>query len=88
MEMTIASIISSVTLLIGYISKRFNLVNSKFIPTQNIVIGLVSGLLVYLTGLEYNIYNAIVTCLISSMSAGGIYDTLHTRKEELNENQS
>lgn len=87
MEITIPSIITFVSLIMGYISKRFNILDKKYIPIQNIFIGFFSGILVYLTGLNLNIYSAILTCFISSMASGGIYDTLNM-KEELNENES
>lgn len=86
MEITVASIIAFVTLIIGAITKKFNIVNKKFIPIQNIVIGILSGLLVFLTGLDNNIFSALVTCLMSSLSAGGLYDSITIRKEKINEN--
>ena len=46
MEITIPSIISLMTLIIGYISKYLGL-DSKYIPFQNIAIGVLSGILVY-----------------------------------------
>jgi hypothetical protein len=88
MTLSIASIIAFVTLILGQITKKFNLVNSKYLPFQNIIIGIISGLLVYLTGLEPNIYNAIITCLMSAFGAGGIYDTYKKGKEIKSENKS
>ena len=88
MEISIPSIIAFVTLIFGYISKKFNLVDKKYIPFQNVLIGLISGLLVWLTGLEANIFNAIITCLISALGAGGLYDTYKKGKELTSENQS
>lgn len=87
MEITIPSIIAFVTLLIGLISRKLNIYNKKYIPIQNVLIGLLSGFLVWLTGLESNIYNALITCLISALSAGGLYDTLRTRKVTTDENK-
>ncbi len=75
MEITISSIISLFTLLIGYLSKYLGL-NSKYIPLQNIIIGLTSGIVAYLLGLNNNLLNSIIFCLISSLSAGGLYDSL------------
>lgn len=81
MEITIPGIITFVTLIIGYISNHFNLIDKKYIPFQNITIGIISGVLVYIIGLESSISNAIIICLISSLGAGGLYDTLKTKKE-------
>ena len=40
MEITIPSIITFVTLIMGMISKKFNIMNSKHIPFQNVLIGI------------------------------------------------
>lgn len=80
MEITIPGIITFVTLMIGYISNHFNLIGKKYIPFQNITIGIISGLLVYLAGLEKSIYNSMIMCLISALGAGGLYDTIKTKK--------
>ena len=75
MEITIPSIISLMTLIIGYISKYLGL-DSKYIPFQNIAIGVLSGILVYFLKLDTNIWSALVICLISALSAGGLYDSI------------
>lgn len=84
MELTVSSIISFVTLIIGFISKKFKIVSKKFIPYQNIIIGIVSGVLVYLTKVEEDFYRAIVCSLMAALSAGGLYDVL-PKKETTNE---
>ncbi|MCI6763703.1 MAG: hypothetical protein ACI4VT_01875 [Bacilli bacterium] len=81
MEITIPSIITFVTLIMGMISKKFSIMNSKHIPFQNVLIGIVSGVLVFLTDLEPNILNAIITCLIASLGAGGLYDTIKAKSK-------
>lgn len=83
MNLTIAGIVALVTLVIGKISKKFGWVNKKYIPYQNFVIGVISGVLVWVVDLDPNLLSAILTCLISSTSAGGIYDTyeVHTKTE-------
>ena len=81
MEITIPSIITFVTLIMGMISKKFNIMSSKHIPFQNVIIGVISGLLVYLTDLEPNIFNAFITCLIASFGAGGLYDTIKAKNK-------
>ena len=81
MEITIPSIITFVTLIMGMISKKFSIMNSKHIPFQNVLIGIVSGVLVFLTDLEPNILNAIITCLIAWLGAGGLYDTIKAKSK-------
>lgn len=81
MEITIPSIITFVTLILGMISKKFNIMSSKHIPFQNVLVGIISGLLVFLTDLEPNILNAIITCLLASLGAGGLYDTIKAKNK-------
>lgn len=82
--MTVESIIGLVTtimtLIFGYISKKFRIVNKKYIPIQNICIGVFSGILCYFAGLSDNLLVIILTCLISSLGAGGLYDATQTKK--------
>ena len=86
MEITITSIISFVTLVIGFISKKLKIVNKKYFPYHIILLGIVSGFIVYMTGLDENIYKAVISALIASLSAGGIYDALpNIKKEDNNE---
>ena len=71
-----------VTLIFGFLAKKFNWIESKYIPIQNLVIGLLAGVLSYAVGLTDNLIVSVVSCLIGSMAAGGIYDTSKTRKED------
>ena len=75
MELTVSGIVAFVTLILGQITKKLGLVNKKYIPIQSVVIGLLSGLIVWLVELEPNIMSAMLTCLISSLAASGLYDT-------------
>lgn len=76
MELTIMGIISFVTLIIGQITKKLGLVNKKYIPIQSVVIGAISGVLCYVTDLEPNIITSLITCIIASLSASGLYDVV------------
>lgn len=76
MELTIAGVVALVTLILGQITKKLGLVDKKYIPYQNLVIGLVSGLICWLVELEPNVTVAILSCLIASYGAGGFYDNL------------
>ena len=81
MELTIASIVAFVTLMLGSITKKFGLVDKKYIPYQTLCIGVISGILCYLTGLQDNVLISMFTCLLSSLSASGLYDAyeVHTK---------
>lgn len=85
MELTVAGVITFVTLILGQITKKIGLVDKKYIPYQSFVIGLISGAICYFTGLIENVGTAIITCLISSLSASGLYDTLEVHTKESGE---
>lgn len=76
MELTAFSVISLVTLIVGFISKKLRIVNRKYIPLQNVIIGIISGVIVYFAEIETSIFRSIVLCLIGALSAGGAYDAL------------
>lgn len=82
MELTVASVVALITLLMGQITKKLGLVDKKYIPYQNLVIGLISGVICWLVDLQPNILVAILSCLIASYGAGGLYDNLTIRSEE------
>ena len=69
MELTVASVIAFVTLILGQITKKLGFVDKKYIPYQSCVIGLISGVICYFTGLVDGIGVSIITFLISSLSA-------------------
>ena len=81
-EMIMAVVSAIITYLFGLLAKKFNWIESKYIPLQNLVIGLLSALICY--ALKLNDANILVTtlsCLFGSMTAGGAYD-LKKAKEE------
>lgn len=84
MELTVTGIIAFVTLILGQITKKLGWIDKKFIPYQNLVIGLISGVICWLVELEPNIMVAILSCLIASYGAGGLYDNLTIKKENDN----
>ena len=78
--MSFATII--VTFLLGLLTKKVEIVESKYIPIQNVLIGIIAGLLGYACGLYTNVFVGILTCFWSAMSAGGIYDLVKTRSDD------
>ena len=83
MELTVDIIIAVATALVtaifGTLAKKFNWATQDYIPYQNIVIGVIAGILVFSTRLNTNFLMAIILCLFSSGAAGGLYDTIKTR---------
>lgn len=72
--LTVASVVLFTTLVFGTICKGLNICTKNNIPLQNLIIGILSGILCYFIGVVPNIFEAIILCVIYSFSAGGIYD--------------
>ena len=82
MEITYVIIIAIIAYICGAITKIFiDEIPNKYIPVQNVVIGLISGLICYFTGIEPNLLQAIVLCLVACMGAGGVADLINIKKE-------
>jgi hypothetical protein len=74
MEITVALIITAITLLLGQITKATPIPN-KYIPLQNIVIAVVSAVICIICKVEnMGVLETIITCIFGTMSAGGIVD--------------
>lgn len=79
MEITYVIIIAIVAYICGAITKMFiENVPNKYIPIQNVAVGIVSALICYFTGIEPNLLQALVLCLVATMGAGGIADLYKT----------
>ena len=82
MEVSYVIIVGIITYILGAITKIFiDSIPSKYIPIQNVLIGLVSGLICYFTKIEPNLLNAFVLCLFATMSAGGIADLINIKNK-------
>ena len=83
MEITYVIIITIVAYVCGAITKIFiDQIPNKYIPIQNVIIGLISAIICYFTKIEPNLLQAIVLCLLATMGAGGIHDLLNIKKEK------
>ena len=83
MEITYVVVIAIIAYIFGAITKIFiDSIPNKYIPIQNVVIGLISGLICYFTGIEANFLQAIVLCLVATMGAGGIADLINIKNKE------
>lgn len=81
MEITYVVIITIVAYVLGSITKLFiDTIPNKYIPLQNVLIGLISAVICYLTKIETNLLQAIVLCLMATMGAGGIADLVKIKK--------
>lgn len=81
MEITYVIVVGIITYILGAITKIFIAnVPNKYIPIQNVVIGVVSGLVCYFTKVEPNLLVSLVLCLTASNAAGGISDLTKVNK--------
>ena len=82
MEITVALIIMAVTLVLGEITKLTRIPN-KYIPLQNIIIAVISSIICICFKVEgMSVLETIITCIFSTMSAGGIADLKKPIKKE------
>ena len=85
MEITYIIVVAVVAYIFGAINKIFiNDVPNKFIPIQNVGIGLVSGIICYFIKVEPDFIQSVFLCLVATMSAGGISDLTKIFKKEGN----
>ena len=80
MEITYVIIVGIITYILGAITKIFiDSIPNKYIPIQNVIIGLISGLVCYFTGIETDLLQSLVLCLTAAGCAGGTADLLQTK---------
>lgn len=83
MEITYVIIIGIIAYIFGAITKIFiDSIPNKYIPIQNVVIGIISAVICYFTGIETNLLQALVLCIVACMGAGGVADLININKEE------
>jgi len=83
MTITYIVIIAVVAYVFGAITKAFiENVPNKFIPLQNVVIGIVSALICYFCKIETDLLQSVILCLVATMGAGGISDLVKLFKKE------
>ena len=82
MEITYVVIIAIVAYILGAITKIFiDNVPNKYIPIQNVLVGIISALICCFTGVEPNLLQALVLCLVATMGAGGIADLINIKNK-------
>ena len=83
MEITVAIIITALTLIAGEITKLTSLDN-KWIPLQNIIIAIIASIVCLVFHVEdMTVLETIVTCVFGTMSAGGIADLRKIAEEKV-----
>lgn len=82
MEITYVIIIGIIAYIFGAITKLFiEEIPNKFIPIQNVVVGVISAVICCFTGIEPNLLQAIVLCLVATMGAGGVADLINIKNK-------
>ena len=83
MEITYVVIIAIIAYICGAITKIFiEQIPNKYIPIQNVLIGIISAVICYFTKIEPNLLQAFVLCLVATMGAGGIADLINIKNKE------
>lgn len=83
MEITYVIIITIVAYIFGAITKLFiDSIPNKYIPIQNVIIGVISAIICYFAGIETNLLQSFVLCLIATMGAGGIADLIKIKEDK------
>ena len=73
LEQIIIVVTPVVSFIFGTLAKKFNWMESKYIPIQNLVIGVIVSLLYYFMVDSSDIANAVIIAF-SGLIAGGGYD--------------
>lgn len=82
MEITVALIITAITLVLGEITKLTN-IDNKWIPLQNIIIAIISSIVcIAFKVQDMSVLETVLTCIFGTMSAGGLADLQKLKKEE------
>lgn len=82
-EMVMSIVTALITYLFGVLSKKFNWIESKYIPIQNASIGVIAGIICYLLKIsEADMLTTIIYCIVGAMASGGTYDLAKTTSKE------
>lgn len=88
MKITYAIIVSLVTYILGAITKLFiTKIPNRYIPMQNVIIGITSGVVCYILKIEQSLAESIILCLMASTAAGGIAELVKTNKKKEKDNE-
>lgn len=82
MEITYVIIIGIIAYIFGAITKMFvDSIPNKYIPIQNVAIGIISAVICYFTGIETNLLQSLVLCIVACMGAGGVADLINIKNK-------
>lgn len=81
LELIFGVVQALVTAILASFTKKGK-VPKKYIPTQNIIIGLLAGILATYFNLYDDVVMAMFVCLAVSTGVGGIYDATQTKRKK------
>ena len=87
MEMVVTICTGIVTYILGFIVKEFKIMENKYIPLQNLIIGILAGIISYKIGLG-ELIPCTIYCLGGSMGAGGAYNMSKIVKPRIDEDEN
>jgi len=77
---TIISVVTFiVTLILGELGKKFNLIKKNMIPIQNICVGIIIACIEFIFTKDFK-----MAIMLSGLVAGGTYDIIHNLNKILN----
>lgn len=83
MEISYVIIIAIIAYIFGAITKLWiDEIPNKYIPIQNVAIGIISAIICYFTGIEPNLLQSLVLCIVACMGAGGVADLINIKNKE------
>ena len=81
MDITVALIVTAITLVAGEITKVTTIPN-KYIPLQNIIIAVLASIVCIVFKVEdLSVLETIISCVFATMSAGGLADLKKVKEE-------
>ena len=81
MDITVALIVTALTLIAGEITKVTTIPN-KYIPLQNIIIAVLASIVCIVFKVEdLSVLETIISCVFATMSAGGLADLKKVKEE-------
>lgn len=68
-----------VTLILGELAKKYELINKNKIPIQNLCIGIIIACVEYIITKDFK-----ASIMLSGLTAGGVYDIFHNLNKIIN----
>lgn len=83
MEIIINIVTLLVTLILGKLAKKFDLINKNKIPLQNLCVGIIVACVEYIITKDFK-----TSIMLSGLTAGGIYDIFHNLNKIINKEEN